>query len=114
MNRLMMHKTYTQEQLATLDRLLSLVERLYVETAGFQENGDNQQHWYNRGYANGIVEQLGRLGYGDYVEQHTVTDPPDVISGHEYWAWGKAYLHGVEVGKEETSEVIGSSDNEAS
>ena len=108
----MSDEVYNEEQLVTLQRLLGIVERLYEETAGFQENGDNQQHWYNRGYANGIVEQLGQLGYRDYIERHTVPDPPDIIVGHEIWAWGKAYIHGIEVGKKETSEVIGLADGE--
>jgi len=101
---------YTDEQRASLGRLLSIVERLYLETAGFQENGDNQQHWYNRGYANGIIERLVQLGYRDYVEQHTIPDPVDIIAGHEFWAWGKAYLHGLEMGRKETADVIGPAD----
>lgn len=94
-------------KLATLQKLLNISNRLYEETAGFLENGDNQQHWYNRGYANGIIQQLTRLGYRAYVEQHIIPDPDDLIAGHEFWAWGRAYQHGVEMGMKETAEVIG-------
>jgi len=91
---------------ATLERLLALVERLYAETAGFLENGDNQQHWYNRGYANGIVSQLGELGYRAEVTAALTVDADDIIEGQEFWAWGRAYLHGMEVGRKETMEVM--------
>ncbi len=90
----------------TLDRLLAIVERLYIETAGFQDNGDNQQHWYNRGYANGIVSQLSELGFRAEVEATLIADADNIIEGQEFWAWGKAYLHGVEVGRKETVEVM--------
>ena len=97
---------YNEQQLAVLHKLLQLVERLYAETAGFIDNGDNQQHWYNRGYANGIIRQLTDYGYRDYVEANTVPDADDVIAGHEFWAWGKAYHHGMETGMKETTDVI--------
>ena len=102
----MIEDNYTEEQQERLKQLVALIERLYEETAGFQENGDNQQHWYNRGYANGIIEQLTLLGYRDYIEQHTVPDSADIIEGQEFWAWGKAYEHGIEMGKKETGEII--------
>ncbi len=98
---------YTDAQVATLQRLLSIVERLYLETAGFLDDGENQQHWYNRGYANGIISQLSQLGYRAYVEENTVPDADNVIEGHEFWAWGKAYQHGHETGMKETLDVIG-------
>lgn len=98
--------TYRPEQLQMLQRLLAIVDRLYTETAGFQENGDEQQHWYNRGYANGIIKQLRVLGYRTYVEDNIVPDAQDIIEGQEFWAWGKAYQHGIDMGKKETSDVI--------
>jgi hypothetical protein len=98
---------YSEEQEVMLKKLIGIVESLYLETAGFLENGDNQQHWYNRGYANGIVKQLSDLGYRDYVENNTVPDAEDIIAGHEFWAWGKAYQHGFEVGMKETTDVMG-------
>ena len=103
----MTQSDYTEKQLATLQKLIGIIDNLYVETAGFQENGDNQQHWYNRGYANGVVQQLRELGYSQYVEENIVPDAEDVIAGQELWAWGKAYQHGIEVGIKETTDVIG-------
>lgn len=102
---------YNDEQLAVLNKLVQIVESLYRETAGFLDNGDNQQHWYNRGYANGIIRQLTDYGYRDYVEANTIPDAEDVIAGHEFWAWGKAYQHGMEMGMKETTDVIGPVDH---
>ncbi len=99
--------TPSEEQLVTLRRLLSITERLHLETVGFLNNGDNQQLWYNRGYANGIVEQLTRLGYRTFVEDNIVPDPDNIIEGHEFWAWGKAYRHGMAMGMKETLGIIG-------
>lgn len=103
---------YNEEQQAVLQRLVRIVDQLYQETAGFLENGDNQQHWYNRGYANGIVHQLGDFGYQAYVEDNIVPDAEDIIAGHEFWAWGKAYQHGKEMGMKETTDVIGPVQND--
>ena len=89
-----------------MQKLIRIVDRLYQETAGFLDNGDNQQHWYNRGYANGIVCQLTDYGYRSYVEENIVPDAEDIIHGHELWAWGKAYQHGMQVGMQETTDVI--------
>ena len=103
----MTQQPYDEMQIAALEKLIGIVDSLYLEPAGFQESGDNQQHWYNRGYANGIIQQLGDYGYRDYVEDNIVPDADDVIAGQEFWAWGKAYLHGREVGMKETTEIIG-------
>ena len=97
---------YREEQIATLTKLLGIVENLYLETEGFLKNGDNQQHWYNRGYANGIIQRLHDYGYRDYVEEYILPDSDDIIAGQEFWAWGKAYLHGRDVGMKETAEII--------
>ena len=104
---MMQQHSYNDKQLAVLQRLLNIVEQLYLETAGFLDNGDNQQHWYNRGYANGIIRQLSQYGYREYVEDNTVPDPDDIIAGQEFWAWGKAYQHGMDMGMKETIDVIG-------
>lgn len=98
---------YSEEQEVMLKKLIGIVDALYLETAGFQEDGDNQQHWYNRGYANGIVQQLNEFGYRTYVEDAIVPDAKDIIAGQEFWAWGKAYQHGLEIGMKETTDVIG-------
>jgi hypothetical protein len=103
---------YSDKQLAVLQRLLRIVDNLYLETAGFLDNGDNQQHWYNRGYANGVVQQLDEYGYRSYVEDNIVPDGEDIIAGHEFWAWGKAYQHGKEIGMKETTDVIGPAESD--
>jgi len=99
--------TLDEKQQASLQRLLNITERLYLETAGFLDNGDDHQLWYNRGYANGIVAQLTRLGHRAFVEDNIVPDPDSIIAGHEFWAWGRAYRHGMEMGMKETLDVIG-------
>ena len=45
-----------------LSRLLDLIDRLRRETEGFLGAPGDQQLWYNRGYANGMVLALLRLG----------------------------------------------------
>jgi hypothetical protein len=95
-----------QEQ-AMLDRLFPILQRLYDETREFLDHPENQQHWYNRGYANGMVAALIELGYGEWLQTQLQVDAVDIIAGHEALAWGKAYQHGWETGKNETHEVIG-------
>lgn len=89
-----------------LQRLLSILKRLYTETEGFLDEPENQQHWYNRGYANGIAEALADLGYAEQLNQQVQLDAPDIIAGHEALAWGQAYQHGKEMGEQETREVL--------
>jgi hypothetical protein len=98
----------TSEQQAILSRLLDLVDRLYQESDSFLEETANQQLWYNRGYANGIIQQLISLGYQDVIEGQLSPDPEGVLQGHEWMPWGKAYRHGIEVGSKETMQVISS------
>lgn len=90
-----------------LERLFPILQRLYNETHDFLEQPENQQHWYNRGYANGMVAALDELGFGDWIRARIRVDAVDVISGHEALAWGQAYRHGVEMGHKETHEVVG-------
>lgn len=90
-----------------LVRLLGLVERLYGESAGFLERPEDEQLWYNRGYANGIIAALTELGYGADVQARVAGDAVDCIAGHEALSWGRAYQHGCEMGDKETREVIG-------
>lgn len=94
-------------QLQTLEQLLELIERLYQETAGFAEEFDDGQPWYNRGYANGMIAALTTLGYRQFVDARLRVDEPDLLAGHEIMAWGKAYRHGFEVGAKDVSDVIG-------
>lgn len=93
-----------------LEQLTALVIRLYGETEGFSDEHADGQLWYNRGYANGILKALTELGLSDSLEGQLQVDPDDLISGHETMAWGKAYLHGVDMGHRETFEIMPSGD----
>ena len=94
-------------QTPMLTRLLALIERLYTETEGFLERAEDEQLWYNRGYANGMISALTELGYGAQLHARIAADAADCIVGHEALSWGRAYLHGFETGDRETREVIG-------
>jgi hypothetical protein len=92
-----------------LPQLLELLCDLYEDTEGFLDRQDDPQVWYNRGYANGMIDGLTRLGYLPQVVSAVEPDPPDVASGQEALPWGKAYRHGWEMGRRETDEVMGAS-----
>jgi hypothetical protein len=83
------------------------VNQLKDETEDFLDRGDDQQLWYNRGYANGVVNALDTLGYSEFIDSMIIRDPADLIRGHEALPWGQAYKHGTEMGEKETREVIG-------
>jgi len=97
----------SQHRDALLNRLLELIHRLYSETEGFLDDAADQQLWYNRGYANGMLKALRELGYGERLAADLEADPHDLISGQESLPWGRAYCHGVEVGFREAHEVLG-------
>mgnify|MGYP001550613194 CR=1 FL=1 len=96
----------SQDHDALLSKLFALVRRLYADTEGMRDNPAEQQLWYDRGYANGMVQALRELGYGERLESQLQPDPEDLIAGQEALAWGKAYQHGLEVGSRETHEVV--------
>jgi hypothetical protein len=89
-----------------LSQLLELIIDLYEESESFLEETGDGQLWYNRGYANGVIDGLTQLGYAPQVHTVVSPDPDDVISGHELLPWGKAYAHGLEKGRQETFEVM--------
>jgi hypothetical protein len=89
-----------------LPQLLTLLCDLYEDTEGFAERTDDAQLWYNRGYANGVAEALGDLGFRPAVESVIEPDARDVVTGQELLPWGKAYAHGLEMGRRETFEVM--------
>lgn len=91
---------------AILERLLTLIERLQAETEGFYARPEQEQLWYNRGYANGMIGALHTLGYGDAVRTRVQADAPDLLDDCELLSWGRAYLHGQETGARETREVL--------
>tara|TARA_Y100001935_G_scaffold223408_1_gene198810 strand:+ start:42477 stop:42773 length:297 start_codon:yes stop_codon:yes gene_type:complete len=89
---------------ALLDQLISLVHELRKESESYLEEQQDAQKWYNRGYANGIVLGLQEiLGKGILIE--IKPDNKENFAGQEIMAWGKAYLHGEEMGKKETYEI---------
>ncbi len=87
-------------------RLLQLLQRLYAESDGLVEADGDLQLWYNRGYANGMIRALRGLGYGAQISQAVDADSDERIVGQEFLPWGKAYLHGFEMGEKETREVL--------
>lgn len=91
---------------ALLERLLRLTERLQNETATFADRPEQEQLWYNRGYANGMLTALRDLGYGERITGRVSRDPEDVLNGCEALSCGRAYRHGEEMGYRETREVL--------
>jgi hypothetical protein len=89
-----------------LTQLIDLVDRLRDETEGFLEDPGDQQLWYNRGYANGMILALQRMGQTAHLGDRR-PDDPRALGGQLAMAWGKAYQHGEEVGSKETHEITG-------
>jgi len=92
-----------------LPQILTLLCDLYEDTDGFLECTDDAQLWYNRGYANGMIEALGELGLCRQVESLVAPDSVDVAADHVLLPWGRAYAHGRDMGRRETNEVMESS-----
>ena len=89
-----------------LSALLDLIDRLRRETEGFLSEPGDQQLWYNRGYANGMVRVLRVHNHGDRLLDLVDVDPHEYLVGQEFLPWGKAYRHGFEMGEKETREVL--------
>ena len=89
-----------------LERLLRLVEWLYAETADYAEHPEQEQLWYNRGYANGMLQALRELGYADAIAGRIAADAVDPVADCAALGWGRAYRHGEETGGRETREVL--------
>ena len=89
-----------------LPRLLELTCNLYEDSQGFLDRTDNTQLWYNRGYANGVIQALHRLGYARHVASTLESDGSDPMAGQETLPWSKAYHHGWEMRRRETLEVM--------
>jgi hypothetical protein len=87
-------------------QLLELIDRLREETAGFAEQHADQQQWYDRGYANGMVLALQRLGQQAALATRCADDPA-LLQAQVSMPWGRAYRHGEEVGSRETHEITG-------
>ncbi len=93
-----------------LAQLLTLIDSLRAETASFLDEPGDQQAWYNRGYANGMLTALRGLGQGHRLGDRRVDDA-DQIESQQSLPWGKAYRHGEAKGSHETLEITGYSES---
>lgn len=89
-----------------LQQLLRLVDQLREESANFDQEHQDQQQWYNRGYANGVIAALIEIAKPESFAPYSVDDP-SLLIGNEVMTWGKAYRHGEEMGRKETYEISG-------
>ncbi len=95
---------------AQAEQLLVLIDRIYADTEGFIDEPQNFQPWYDRGYANGMIQAMHQLGYTEQIaatiSRLTANDTLDGVRQHRWMPWGKAYRHGKEVGYKETCEAL--------
>ena len=89
-----------------LRQLVDLIDRLREEAAGFLDQPGDQQAWYNRGYANGVLLALHQLVPAGRLDKR-MPDDPAVLAGHLALPWGRAYRHGETIGQRETHEITG-------
>lgn len=89
-----------------LPQLLELICDLYEGSERFLDRTDEPQLWYNRGYANGMIDALGQLGYARHIGGSLDPDAQDPPFGQEILPWGKAYRHGWGKGRQETIDVM--------
>jgi len=90
--------------MSVIDKLVGLVERLYLETEDYIDNPSDAQLWYNRGYANGVVAYLQAQGAAEKMS-HLKLDVAGVHDNERIMEWQKAYHHGFEMGERESGEV---------
>ena len=88
-----------------IDKLIGLIEQLYQETEGYDQNPSDVQLWYNRGYANGIATWLVTQDNGDKMK-HLNLDTEGLYRGEQVMEWHKAYHHGFEMGTSEAKDVL--------
>lgn len=89
-----------------LYQLLQLVNELRAQTEGYEQRQDDAQQWYDRGYADGIIQTLYARGYRDKLRELGGPDTPAVASVSAHLPWGEAYHHGLQMGERETCEVL--------
>lgn len=89
-----------------IEQLVALIDSLREETGGFLDTPGDQQSWYNRGYANGILIALQRLGQAHRLGDRRADDA-NTIGDQFAMPWGKAYRHGESMGSRETHEITG-------
>jgi len=92
--------------MSVIDKLAGLVEKLYAETQGYQDNPSDAQLWYNRGYANGVVAYFRNKGFVENLN-HLSLDADELYKNDHVMEWFKAYHHGFEMGERESGEVLG-------
>jgi len=90
-----------------LSQLLDLVDRLRRDTDDFLDQPSDQQAWYNRGYANGMLLALQGLNLAAELGGRR-PDDASLLGAHLAMPWGRAYRHGQEMGSRETDEITGS------
>lgn len=94
------------ERAALLQRLLAIVARLQQQTHGFEDHPEDQQRWYDRGYAEGMVSALVSMGYESFLGD-LARQPEDLLENSpNMMSWTRAYRHGLERGEQETREVL--------
>jgi hypothetical protein len=89
-----------------VNKLSELVIELYNETADYQDNPADAQLWYNRGYANGVVDALKAKKQADAMAAFIDLDEANLYAGESVMEWHKAYHHGFEMGQKEALEVL--------
>ncbi|MFP5505270.1 MAG: hypothetical protein ACLGH6_03660 [Gammaproteobacteria bacterium] len=91
---------------ALLQRLLRLMGKLYAESEDYFDHPEQEQLWYNRGYADGMLQALRDLGYAEDIRDQVPAGMRPLPPGFEVLSWGRAYLHGQTLGSRETREVL--------
>ncbi|MBT7409368.1 MAG: hypothetical protein HN826_06705 [Methylococcales bacterium] len=93
-----------------LDRLMSMLNKLNNDTLTFVAQQQSPQIWYDRGYFEGCIQRLVVLGYEEQLIHNHLLDKGGVVyqlpTEDRFLPWGKAFLHGMEMGEKEISEVL--------
>ena len=85
-------------------RLAELADELMRDSSQFLDQTDDLQLWYNRGYANGILNAFEQAGIK--VAGLATPDPDEQWSAHRFLAWGQAFIHGRTKGQSETQSIL--------
>ena len=93
-----------------LNSLLQMVQEFYSQTLELKEEQAECPRWYNRGYADGVIEYLKELGYREELSEFELvksnpTEPDPQIMNRKL-PWVSSYHRGVSKGREETYEVM--------
>ena len=85
-------------------RLADLANELMQSSDQFLDQPNDLQLWYNRGYANGILNALAQADIK--IEGLEKPDPEHLWSAHRFMAWGQAFIHGQTKGHSEACEIL--------